>query len=66
MEGLYNAWKNRASMQKYSAFAEALEAAYEKIDEYYQKTATSHAYTFAMRKIFIITASELVINIQRS
>jgi len=50
MEGLYNAWTTRAKKQKYAPFVEALNAAAAKIDEYYQKTATSHAYTFAMRK----------------
>jgi len=38
---------------KYEPFHEALETGTAKIDEYYQKTADSDAYTFAMRMFFI-------------
>lgn len=43
-------WSVRASHPKYDPFESALNAATQKIAEYYDKTATSHAYTFAMRE----------------
>lgn len=51
LEHLHTAWYSRAQRTKYAPFKEALTAAAEKIDEYYNKSATSHAYTFAMSKL---------------
>ena len=39
-------------------FSDGLSAAVEKVEEYYDKTATSHAYTFVMR-----ACSSLLFNI---
>lgn len=48
LEHLHTAWYSRSQRAKYAPFKQALTAAAEKIDEYYNKSATSHAYTFAM------------------
>lgn len=48
LEALHKSWKTKAAAPKYSPFAEALEAALAKVEEYYNKTSTSHAYTFVM------------------
>lgn len=48
IEILHAAWTKAAAKHKYHAFAEALEAATEKLDEYYQKTAASDAHIMAM------------------
>jgi len=45
---LHKAWSSRAKRPKYQDFAEALNAAVEKIEEYYEKTSTSHMYTLVM------------------
>ena len=37
---------------KYEAFSHDLEMAMEKVEEYYNKTATSDAYTFVMGEFF--------------
>lgn len=49
LEALHKAWSRRAAHPSFERYAEALEAGAAKINEYYEKTATSHAYTFAMR-----------------
>jgi hypothetical protein len=41
---------------KYRDFTAALNAGTEKIDEYYQRTAESDAYTFAMCEFFFSIA----------
>ena len=43
--------KTKASTPKYSLFVDALEAALAKVEEYYDKTSTSHAYTFVICKL---------------
>ena len=48
LEALHRAWLSRAEGLKYKRFAPALEAAYTKIDEYYEKTTKSPAYILAM------------------
>ncbi|PPQ76982.1 hypothetical protein CVT24_009477, partial [Panaeolus cyanescens] len=48
LERLYHAWSSRASKDTYAPFAAALAAGADKINEYYVKTATSHAYTFSL------------------
>ncbi|EDR00881.1 uncharacterized protein LACBIDRAFT_312828 [Laccaria bicolor S238N-H82] len=48
LEALHKAWSSRAKRPKYQDFTEALAAAAEKIEEYYEKTSTSHAYTLVM------------------
>jgi hypothetical protein len=50
IEALYAAWSKRAEKVKYSSFQEALDAATSKLDEYYQKTASSDAHILAMGK----------------
>ena len=51
LEALHTAWKNRSKNPKFNLFSDGLAAAMKKIEEYYEKTATSHAYTFVMRKL---------------
>jgi hypothetical protein len=41
----------KATAPKYSPLVDALEAALAKVEEYYDKTSTSHAYTFVMHKL---------------
>lgn len=48
LEELYSEWEFRSKQSKYANMAPALQAGMAKIDEYYNKTATSHAYSFAM------------------
>jgi hypothetical protein len=48
LEALHKAWSSRAGRLKYSRFAPALEAAADKIDEYYEKTTESPAYVMTM------------------
>lgn len=42
---------------KYEPFYKALDAGTAKIDDYYQKTADSDAYTFSMRMFLVIVYS---------
>jgi hypothetical protein len=48
LEGLHTSWTARRADVTYSDFWSALDPALEKVDEYYQKTANSNAYIFAM------------------
>ncbi|KAH7902996.1 hypothetical protein BJ138DRAFT_1021272 [Hygrophoropsis aurantiaca] len=48
LEGLHKAWLSRSEKVKYIDFTDALSAGVEKINEYYEKTADSDAYIFAM------------------
>ncbi|KAJ6607651.1 ribonuclease H-like domain-containing protein [Mycena sp. CBHHK59/15] len=48
LEALHAGWTKCAADAKYSDFKDALEQALEKVDEYYQKTANSNTYMFAM------------------
>jgi hypothetical protein len=49
LEVLHKAWTKRAARIKYGDFVPALNAGLAKIEEYYDRTAQSDAYTFAMR-----------------
>lgn len=48
LEALHKAWSSRSSRAKYAPFQAALDAAVSKVEEYYDKTSTSYAYTFVM------------------
>jgi len=48
LEALHKAWSTRSARIKYLAFVTALDAGLVKIAEYYNRTAESDAYTFAM------------------
>jgi hypothetical protein len=48
LETLYKAWSSRARRLKYARFELALDAAANKIDEYYEKTTKTPAYIMAM------------------
>ncbi|KAN0105734.1 hypothetical protein V8E52_010746 [Russula decolorans] len=48
LEALHKAWSSRRDRVKYRAFVTALDAGLAKIAEYYDRTAQSNAYTFAM------------------
>lgn len=52
IESLHAAWDNRSKKSKYAPFHPALEAASEKLNDYYEKTADSDAHVFAMCKLF--------------
>ena len=51
LEALHKAWTKRAKRVKYIDFVPALNAGLAKIAEYYDRTADSDAYTFAMYSI---------------
>lgn len=48
LEALHQAWSSRIDRYKYSEFTDGLRAGTEKIAQYYELTANSHAYTMAM------------------
>ena len=48
LEALHTAWSGHIMHGKYGPFWAGWVVAVEKIDDDYQKTASSHAYTFAM------------------
>ncbi|KJA17428.1 hypothetical protein HYPSUDRAFT_1022541 [Hypholoma sublateritium FD-334 SS-4] len=48
LEALHNFWTHYSELDEYAVFEDGLEAALAKIADYYEKTSTSHAYTFAM------------------
>lgn len=48
LEALHTAWKNHSKLAKFEMFSIGLDAAMKKVEEYYEKTVTSHAYTFTM------------------
>jgi hypothetical protein len=52
LEALHKAWSSRSRRPKYARFAPALDAAAQKIDEYYEKTTVSPAYVMAMCLFF--------------
>ncbi|KAF8231446.1 hypothetical protein L208DRAFT_1277338, partial [Tricholoma matsutake] len=51
LEALHKAWTKWAAHSKYCDFVPALEAGLAKIKEYYDRTADSDVYTFAMCEI---------------
>jgi hypothetical protein len=53
LEALHKAWNSRSQKPKYEDFWNALDAATAKISEYYEKTADSDAFIFAMGKVFL-------------
>ncbi len=56
LEALHKAWSARISRDKYADFVDALSAATAKIEEYYNKTEQSPAYTFVMCESFFSTS----------
>ncbi|OJT08055.1 Zinc finger BED domain-containing protein RICESLEEPER 2 [Trametes pubescens] len=48
LEALQRAWSTRSGKAKYAEFRPALEAGSRKITEYYEKTAETQVYTFAL------------------
>lgn len=48
LEALYKAWSEAREDPVCIDFVEALDAGLAKVDEYYHRTASSDAYTFAM------------------
>ncbi|KAG6895056.1 hypothetical protein C0992_003343 [Termitomyces sp. T32_za158] len=48
LEALHRAWSSHASRIKYTVFSTSLQAACQKIDDYYEKTTNSPAYIMAM------------------
>jgi hypothetical protein len=54
LEALHRAWSSRAERPKYERFFPALEAAYQKIDVYYEKTTKSPAYILAMSMLSLL------------
>jgi hypothetical protein len=51
LEALHKAWSKRVGHEKYGDFIPALSAGLAKIEEYYDRTSDSNAYTFAMCQI---------------
>lgn len=48
LEALHKSWTSRLDKPKYAEFRTAIQAGLNKVEEYYQKTADSDVYTFAM------------------
>jgi hypothetical protein len=48
LETLHRAWSSRADRGKYARFSPALNAAAQKLDEYYEKTTDSPAFIMTM------------------
>jgi len=61
LEALHKAWSSQAKRPKYQDFAEALNAAAEKIEEHYDKTSTSHAYTLVMCEYSFLISIDMFI-----
>jgi hypothetical protein len=55
LEALHKAWTSRANKTKYYVFESALDAAVDKISEYYDKTSTSDAFILSMRELLTFT-----------
>ena len=47
---MYAKWEQASQKERYKPFEDALAAAMEKLNEYYQQTAESDAYIIAMGK----------------
>jgi hypothetical protein len=62
LEALHKAWSSRADRPKYGRFADALNAACNKIDEYYKKTTKSAAYIVAMGVPYCFIPMTLLMN----
>lgn len=56
LETLHKAWSTRAKRTKYGRFAPALNAAANKINEYYEKTTKTPAYVIVMGKLAVRTS----------
>lgn len=57
LETLYKAWSSHARQLKYAHFELALDAAADKIDEYYEKTIKTPAYIMAMSSSIYLSHS---------
>jgi hypothetical protein len=55
LEALHRAWSSRAGHLKYDRFANALEAACTKIDNYYKKATELPAYIMTMSMFLVFT-----------
>ncbi|KAG6905004.1 hypothetical protein DXG01_005675 [Tephrocybe rancida] len=66
LEALHAVWSSLKAHTRYSEFWEALTAGLEKIEAYYEKTADSHAYTFAMHDTSSNAAIVLDLNTKMS
>lgn len=55
LEAIHKAWTTRQTREKYKDFLPALKAGLTKIEEYYDRTSDSDAYTFAMRCVPLLT-----------
>ena len=53
LEALHSVWSLFIEANDYTPFHDALQAALDKVAEYYKKTLTTHAYTFSMCKMFM-------------
>ncbi|KAJ2923537.1 hypothetical protein H1R20_g13556, partial [Candolleomyces eurysporus] len=51
LERLHKAWTSCSKKEKYKRYRPALEAGLAKIEDYYNKTSYSHAYTMAMKAL---------------
>lgn len=63
LEALHRAWSSRAARPKYAQFAAALNAACDKIDDYYEKTTDSSAYIIAMGACYLYTLASHLMSI---
>ena len=54
---LHASWRNKVEKAKYILFKEALEAAIQKINGYYKKTAESDAHILAMGSLNVSLVS---------
>ena len=52
LEALHSVWSHYAEQEQYEPFEPALVAGLAKIEDYYEKTSTSHVYTFVMRTCY--------------
>ena len=54
IEKLYTKWEQAAAKDRYSKFKDALTAAIEKLEEYYERTVASDAHIIAMGMLVIL------------
>jgi len=54
IEELYTKWEQASAKERYSKFKDALTAAMEKLEEYYERTAASDAHIIAMGMLVIL------------
>ena len=63
VEALHAAWSKRAEKWKYAVFKDALDAATQKLNDYYQKTAESDAHILAMGTLNTFLLLPLFLNL---